>query len=111
MRGISFSMGENLVEIDLTGSMVSSMHLELLLANVRKVKRLHLDRCPRLDGPSMSLVAKTCHSTLTELYVSECALFKEDPLLWMCGSIGLAAPKVAKLKILDLSSCPLTDKG
>ena len=104
-------MGENLTEIDLSGSQVTAMHFELLLANVNKIRTLRFDRCPRLDGQSMSLIAKTCHSSLTELYVSDCSLFKVDPLLWMCGCIGLAASKLSKLKVLDLSSCPLEDKG
>lgn len=111
LRCISMTLGEELIEIDLSNSLVNSSHLEILLIQSEKIKVLKFSNCPNFDGPCVSIIAKLTASTATELYLNNCPHMKEDPLLRIGGCIGLNAPKFSKLNVLDLSGSPITNKG
>ena len=51
------------------------------------------------------------HSSVKEIHAKNCKLFSTEPLLWMSGCIGLGAPKMNKLNLIDFSDCPLLDPG
>jgi len=80
-------MGESLTELDLSGSHVSDVHFEVLLANVRAIQVLRLEKCQKLDGACVSLIAQTCHRTLRELYIKDCGLFRVDVKSYLASYI------------------------
>eukprot|EP00605_Chrysophyceae_sp_TOSAG23-4_P000769 GSChrysophyteH1.ASY1.ANO1.858.1 assembled CDS len=111
MRCISFTMGEQMEELDLSYSGISSTQLEILLCRVKKLRVCSFTGCPNLNGTCMNVLARFCDVTLTELYVNKCPLFELEPLLWMSGSTGFQQPSLKKLVSLDLSDCPLQPEG
>ena len=111
IRAISFSIGACLKEIDFSNSMISEQELEVLVTNTSGLRVLHLNKCPLVNSRLMGLVARSSCKTLRELYVQACPQFKEDPLLNMCGCIGINSPKLSRLRVLDLLDCPIVDHG
>lgn len=111
LRCISLTMGESLIDLDLSGSCITAPQLEMLLANTVKLKRINVSNCPYVDGACMNLLAKLAGSTCIDLKAMQCPQFKTDPILWLSGAIGSNTPKLSKLKALDLSECPLQDDG
>ena len=55
--------------------------------------------------------ARAGGKTLTELYVDNCTKFKVEPMLAVCGAIGLNAPSMRRLQMLDLHGSPIEDAG
>lgn len=111
LRCISFTMGECLEEIDFSFSQVRPIHLEILMPRMRKVRTVKVSGCPHVNGTCMNILARLASNTLEELQADQCPLFSSEPLLWMTGSIGFNAPKLTRIVALDLSLCPLEDKG
>lgn len=111
LRAISITMGEGLVEIDVSGSHIKNSHFEILLSRVKRLKVLKVSNCPYVDGACMMTLATTSHKTLTELYADQCAMFHLEPLLWLAGCVGINSQKLDRIKILDLARCPLEDRA
>jgi len=76
----------------------------------------------------MALVVRLLQRSLKELYLSDCLEIRCDALLWIAGAIGqqnlviiifvilngilICSKKGLKLlRCLDLSYCPIVDKG
>ena len=111
LRCISFTMSEALEEIDLSNSNVSPTHLEILMPRLRKIRVIRFSGCHNVNGTCMNILARLAADTIQELYIDRCPLFSVEPLLWLSGSIGFNAPKLAKLTSLNFDSCPLEDGG
>jgi hypothetical protein len=111
LRCISIVMGETLTEVDLSNSMVDAVELEILMAHSSKLKILKLNDCPNLDSSCMQVVAKLVSSTIIELDVSNCPLFRIEPLLCIGGCVGVGQNALYKLQSLNLSGCPVKDGG
>jgi hypothetical protein len=111
LRAISITMGDSLVEIDLSGSMVDVNHFEILLGRVQKLRILRISGCPRVNGYCMRILAFTSHKTLQELHADNCQLFKLDPLLWLAGCVGVNSQKLNRIISLNLARCPLEDRA
>ena len=111
LRCISFTMGEQLEELDVSFSHVSVGQLEVLLARVSVLRVVRFTGCPLVNGACINLLARMACKTVDELYVDKCPLFKEEPLLWLAGIMGISSPKLSKLQVLDLQDCPITDDG
>lgn len=111
MRCISFTFGSNILELDLSNSSISYIHIELLFANIRKLKILRINNCQEVDGNCMNKICKFTGPSVKEIHAKNCKLFSTEPLLWMSGCIGLGAPKMNKLNLIDFSDCPLLDPG
>lgn len=111
LRAIAMTMGEHLIELDLSNSKVHKEHLEILFSRIRQLKILRINNCPNIDGVSMKLIVQICAKSLTEVYCNNCHFFRIEPFHWMGGCIGLHAPKLSKLRVLDISSCPAEDRG
>lgn len=111
LRSISITMGQNLVEIDLSGSQIGAVQMEILMARVKRLKIIRMKKCVGLDPGCMSVVARCSRKTATELHVDECHLMRVDPFLVMAGCVGFNPPKLSFLNTLSLSQCPVEDKG
>ncbi len=111
LRSISITMGKNLTELNFSNSKISATHLEILLANCKSLKKLHLSNCSTVDYACMLWFARAGGKTLTELYVDNCTKFKVEPMLAVCGAIGLNAPSMRRLQMLDLHGSPIEDAG
>lgn len=111
LRCLSLTMGESLLDIDLSNSLVSGAHFEVLFCSLRRIQIVRLNNCQMLDGAAMGLLATLCSKTLSELHCSNNGAFRVDPLLQLAGCIGINAPKLSKLTLLDLGACPLLDPG
>lgn len=111
LRCISIVMGESLLELDMSYSSVTAATLEIMLSHVQRLKVVRFSSCPNLDSVSMGLLAKYAGHTVTELYVDNCPQFRLEPLLALSGSVGFNAGGLRKLQILDLSDCPVDDRG
>ena len=111
LRCVSITMGENLIELDMSNSMVNTATLEIMLSHVQKLKIIKFNNCPNIDSICMGLLAKYAGHTIKELYVSNCKQFKLDPLLALSGSIGFCAGGLKKINVLDLSENPAVDRG
>jgi hypothetical protein len=105
------TMGPTLTELNLSNTLITRTHLEILFHQILSLKILRLSSCPLVDGQCMQLITQISHTSLRELYVDHCALFQVEPLLWMAGAVGINSAKLAKLRTLDLSYCPLVDHG
>jgi hypothetical protein len=86
LRCISMTMSESLLEIDLSNSMVDSQKIEILTSHLNNLQILRLNKCPKLDAPSMAIITKMAGSSLLELFVSDCIQFRIEPLLYMSGA-------------------------
>ena len=111
VRALSFCVGSSLRQIDFSHSSISEKELDVLMTNTSDIEVLRMENCKNVDSRVMALLARSCHRTIRELYVQSCPQFKEDPLLSMCGCIGVNAARMNKLLLIDLSDCPLLDKG
>lgn len=111
LRCISITMGESLREIDLSNSRIDAQLMEVLISHIRKLQVVKLNGCPRVDASCIAIIAKLAANTCLELYLSRCPLVCVEPLLSLAGCVGVNAPKLSKLRALDLSNCPLHDKG
>jgi hypothetical protein len=111
LRCISFTMAETLEEIDLSFSHVKTTHLEIILPRMRKLRVVKVSGCPHVNGACMNILARLCAANIEELLADQCPQFTVEPLLWLSGSIGFNSPKLSRISILDLSLCPLEDKG
>jgi hypothetical protein len=58
LRCISFTMGEQLKEIDFSYSNVRLIDLEILLPRFRRLKRCNFSHCPFLNGACMNILAR-----------------------------------------------------
>ena len=111
MRAVAMTLGEHLIELDLSYSKISGDLFEILLSRIRQLKILRINNCPNIDGICMKLIVQICAKSITEVYCSNCPLFRIEPFHWMGGCIGLHAPKFSKLRVLDISFCPVEDRG
>lgn len=111
LRAISVTMGESLLELDVSGSSISLVHFEILLAFMKKLKVLRISKCCNIDGITMSVLTKVCSHTMTELYADMCPTFRVEPLLWMTGFFGNPRHKFGFLRVLDLAEGPVEDKA
>jgi len=111
LRCISITFAERLIELDLSGSKVSNIHLDLLLVRCTKLEVLKLNHCPEIEVLGMTLVVRLLQRSLRELYLSDCREVRCDALLWIAGAIGPQNLGLRLLQCLDLSYCPIVDKG
>jgi len=111
MRAIAMTIGEHLIELDFSNSMISGTLFEIILSRIRQLKILRINNCPNIDGLCVKLIVQICAKSITEVYCSNCPLFRIEPFHWMGGCIGLNAPKFSKLRVLDMSFCPAEDRG
>jgi hypothetical protein len=110
LRSIAMTMGESLVELDLSSSLINKEHFEILFTSLSSLKILKLSFCPFVNGQCLQLITAVSYRTLIELYVDHCPQFSTiEPLLWISGVVGINSPKLSKLRTLDLSHCPLPD--
>lgn len=111
MRCISFTMSEQLEEIDLSYSNIAATQLEIIACRFHKLQIVRLTCCPKLGGACMNILARFAGTTCVELHVNKCQQFATEPLLWLAGNSGFQQPKMAKIHSLDLSDCPLDPDG
>lgn len=111
MRCIAMTMGEQLIELDFSNSLVTNTLFEIILSRIRQLKILRINKCVNIDGVCFKAIVQICAKTITELYCSDCPLFRIEQFHWMGGCIGINAPKFSKLRVLDISFCPAEDRG
>jgi hypothetical protein len=104
-------MGESLLDIDLSNSLVDVSHFEILFGRVGKLKVLKLSNCSKLDSACLKLITNITYRTLKELYLDHCIQMRKEPLLWMAGTVGINSNRLSRLKTLDLSYTPLEDEA
>lgn len=110
-RCISMHMGSSITDLDLSESHITSEMLEIMCTNLGNIKVLRINRCPKIDSSCMMWFARVGSSTIKELHAECVPSFRYEPLLTMCGFVGLNPPKVKHLRVLDLNNCPLEDQG
>jgi hypothetical protein len=111
LRCISIQYADSLRVLDLSNSATDSSHLEIILPRTIKLQTLILTNCRQFDVRGFNILTKLSNSTLTELYVNRCPCVKEEPLMWIGGSVGFNQPKLKKLVLLDVSETMVTDNG
>jgi hypothetical protein len=111
LRSISICMGESLTSVDLSNSYLEAIELEILMAHSSKIKIMKLNNCPNLDSSCMQVIAKLASTTVTELDVSNCQLFRIEPLLCIGGCVGVDTHSLYRLVSLNLAGCPVQDVG
>ena len=111
LRCISVACGEKLVEIDLSGAHIRPPNLEVIFVRTTNLATLKLNDCSTLDTACTQAVVNLLHKSLVDLYVSRCLHYTTEPLLWIGGVVGLGSHSLRKLQTLDLSECPVTDRG
>lgn len=110
-RSISFSFGENLIEVDLSNSLVNSKHLEVLFLRANQIETIVLINCRNIESTAMQVIVKLCYNTLKDLYLSNCEQIKKEQLFYLSGSVGFSSQKLKYLKLIDLSETSLVDDG
>lgn len=111
MRCLAMTMGENLIELDFSNSKITGTLFEIILSRLRQLKILRINNCSNIDGVCFKSIVQICAKSVTELYCSKCELFRIEQFHWMGGCIGVNAPKMSKLRVLDISFCPAEDRG
>lgn len=110
LRAITLAMGETLLELNLSSSLINKQQLEILFSSMKCLEILKLSSCAEINGQCLHLITTVTHQTLRELYVDHCIQFSTiEPLLWISGVVGINSCKLSKLRTLDLSYCPLPD--
>lgn len=103
LREISITCGNNLIELDLSYSLIKPTHLEILFVQTIQLASLKLNNCQMLDTPCTMKITGLLSSSLVDLYVNGCSQYKTEPLQWIGGTIGLNdMPHLHKLKTIDL---------
>jgi hypothetical protein len=103
LRCISMTFGENLIDIDFSGSNVILPNLELIMSRMHKLQILKFNDCPQIDGLAMQLIAKLCDKTLTELYLRNTPKIKVEAYMLIAGQSGVNPKKLGKLRAIDVS--------
>ena len=111
LRCISMTMGERLLELDLSYSNADVETLEILLVHLTRIQTLKFSHCSNIDGLAMATLAKLNGNTVKELVVDHCVHFKSEPLLALSGQIGVVGSGLRRLEVLDLGFSPVQDRG
>jgi hypothetical protein len=110
-RCVSMYMGSSLEEVDFSGSAIEAQNLEILLANCSQLKVIRISGCSKVEAQAMLWFTRAGSHTVRELYADNCVRFKSEPLLAICGEIGLSPPKMSHIRVLDLHDSPVEDVG
>jgi hypothetical protein len=111
LRCISVTFGENLVELDFSNSNIRPPQLEIVFVRSVNLTTLKLNNCESLDTPCTQVIVQLLNRSLKEFYASNCSHYHTEPLLWIGGTVAVGCNKLKMLQTLDLSLCPLTDRG
>lgn len=109
LRTVSLTLGPKLLELNLSHSAVSPSHFEILFSNMYTLQSLTLSHCTSLLPSSFRILSATCGKTLKHLYINSANIIKHESILYISGGIGFQAPRLSKLSVLDVSSCPLVE--
>lgn len=109
LRCIGLAMGQTLLDLDLSYSSVSSAELAVLCPLLFCLQSVRLSGCARVCSAACSVLAKTCHASLSLLYMDNCPLVRHDAALYLSGAVGAAG--LTGLTMLDLAVCPLEDRS
>lgn len=105
LRGILSNSYSSLHSLRLTDfKEVCPEDLHPSLPHLRKLRVLDISRCTQLHDETLKLLAQHVSSTLEVLYIKGLVRVSDDGLIAVCEAC-------TKLKVLELSHIPITDKS